>query len=51
MLLRAVFAWPGSAFGAALYGLLMFVSSIFGDLIESIMKREAGIKVCRIFFI
>lgn len=25
---------------------LTFVSSLFGDLIESIMKRDAGIKVC-----
>lgn len=25
---------------------LTFISSLFGDLIESIMKRDAGIKVC-----
>ncbi|KIY93856.1 phosphatidate cytidylyltransferase [Monoraphidium neglectum] len=43
--LRAVFGWPGGAAAAAGYGVLMFVSSIFGDLIESIMKREAGLKV------
>lgn len=44
--LQWLFAWPGSALAAAGYGVLMFISSIFGDLIESIMKREAGIKVC-----
>jgi hypothetical protein len=27
------------------YGVLTFVSSIFGDLIESVMKRDAGMKV------
>ena len=27
---------------------LTFVSSLFGDLIESIMKRDAGIKVGRL---
>ncbi len=43
--LRWLFSWPGSALAAAGYGVLMFFSSIFGDLIESIMKREAGMKV------
>lgn len=43
--LRLVFSWPGSAVAAAGYGVLMFFSSIFGDLIESIMKRDAGMKV------
>ena len=42
--LRALFSWPGDVLAAAGYGAMMFVSSIFGDLIESIMKREAGIK-------
>lgn len=42
--LRWLFSWPGDAAGAAGYGVLMFLSSIFGDLIESIMKREAGMK-------
>eukprot|EP00775_Hariotina_reticulata_P009772 gene9772-9929_t len=39
-----VFSWPGSAMAAAGYGVLTFFSSLFGDLIESIMKRDAGIK-------
>lgn len=43
--LRALTGWPGDAAAAAGYGVLMFVSSLFGDLIESIMKREAGMKV------
>ncbi|KAI8474650.1 MAG: cytidylyltransferase family-domain-containing protein [Monoraphidium minutum] len=42
--LRSLFGWPVDAAAAAGYGALMFVSSIFGDLIESIMKREAGMK-------
>jgi len=45
--LRWLFNWPGDAVAAAGYGVLMFFSSIFGDLIESIMKREAGVKVRR----
>jgi hypothetical protein len=32
---------------AAGFGVIVFFSSIFGDLIESIMKREAGMKVRR----
>ncbi|KAF6263497.1 cytidylyltransferase family-domain-containing protein [Scenedesmus sp. NREL 46B-D3] len=39
-----VFGWPGSMAAAAGYGVLTFVSSLFGDLIESIMKRDAGLK-------
>jgi len=43
--LHSVFGWPGSALAAAGYGLLTFATSIFGDLIESIIKRDAGMKV------
>eukprot|EP00882_Tetradesmus_deserticola_P002775 GHRQ01002948.1.p1 GENE.GHRQ01002948.1~~GHRQ01002948.1.p1 ORF type:complete len:443 (+),score=169.67 GHRQ01002948.1:325-1653(+) len=39
-----IFGWPGSMAAAAGYGVLTFVSSLFGDLIESIMKRDAGLK-------
>eukprot|EP00877_Chromochloris_zofingiensis_P006122 jgi/Chrzof1/1763/Cz10g20080.t1_PCT2[v5.2] len=44
LLFWSVFAWPGSAISAAGYGVLVFFSSLFGDLIESIMKRDAGMK-------
>ncbi|GBF90012.1 phosphatidate cytidylyltransferase [Raphidocelis subcapitata] len=42
--LRWLFVWPGDAVAAAGLGVIVFFSSIFGDLIESIMKREAGMK-------
>ncbi len=45
LLLWRLLGWPGSAAAAAGYAVLTFVSSLFGDLIESIMKRDAGIKV------
>jgi phosphatidate cytidylyltransferase len=45
LVLQSVTGWPGPALAAAGYGVLTFVSSIFGDLIESIIKRDAGMKV------
>uniref|UniRef100_A0A7S0RRY3 Phosphatidate cytidylyltransferase n=1 Tax=Pyramimonas obovata TaxID=1411642 RepID=A0A7S0RRY3_9CHLO len=36
--------WPGSYVGAVVLGLITFSSSVFGDLIESSMKREAEMK-------
>jgi len=39
-----VFGWPGSYLGSLVLGLCTFISSVFGDLIESSMKREAGMK-------
>ena len=36
--------WPADPFTAALLGLLVFFASLFGDLIESVMKRDAGLK-------
>ncbi|GIL47566.1 hypothetical protein Vafri_4359 [Volvox africanus] len=40
----AVFAWPSTPLGAVALGVAVFFSSLFGDLIESIMKRDAGMK-------
>ncbi|EFJ50617.1 hypothetical protein VOLCADRAFT_43405, partial [Volvox carteri f. nagariensis] len=40
----AVFAWPSTPLGAVALGVSVFFSSLFGDLIESIMKRDAGMK-------
>ncbi|GFR46485.1 hypothetical protein Agub_g8062 [Astrephomene gubernaculifera] len=40
----AVFAWPATPLAAGVLGVMVFFSSLFGDLIESIMKRDAGMK-------
>lgn len=37
-------AWPSSLFTAISLGTLVFIASLFGDLIESVMKRDAGLK-------
>mmetsp|Transcript_11513 Transcript_11513/g.20417 ORF Transcript_11513/g.20417 Transcript_11513/m.20417 type:complete len:414 (+) Transcript_11513:93-1334(+) len=39
-----VTAWPTTPLAAVGLGTLIFFSSLFGDLIESIMKRDAGVK-------
>jgi len=44
LLCYKMFQWPGSVVGAAAMGTIVFVSSIFGDLIESVIKRDAGMK-------
>ncbi|KXZ49904.1 hypothetical protein GPECTOR_19g355 [Gonium pectorale] len=41
---RALFAWPSTPLAAVVLGVMVFFSSLFGDLIESIMKRDAGMK-------
>lgn len=38
------FAWPDSGLSAAAFGTIVFFSSLFGDLIESVIKRDAGLK-------
>lgn len=37
-------SWPTSPVLAATLGVCIFFTSLFGDLIESLMKREAGLK-------
>jgi len=39
-----VLAWPVNAGAAVCLGTLVFTASLFGDLIESAMKRDAGLK-------
>ena len=42
--LRALSDWPAPPAAAAGLGVLVFGSSLLGDLIESVMKRDAGMK-------
>ena len=37
--------WPSVWWGAPLLGITVFATSLCGDLIESSMKRDAGVKV------
>ena len=37
-------AWPDNSLNAAALGTLVFFASLFGDLIESVIKRDAGLK-------
>ena len=39
-----VFLWPASPFAAAVLGAITFFASLVGDLIESIIKRDAEMK-------
>lgn len=39
-----LFAWPDTPINAAALGTVIFFSSLFGDLIESVIKRDAGLK-------
>ncbi|XP_044494770.1 phosphatidate cytidylyltransferase 4, chloroplastic-like isoform X2 [Mangifera indica] len=42
--LSRIFCWPTSLLSAIAFGFLNFVGSIFGDLTESMIKRDAGVK-------
>lgn len=39
-----VLAWPVTLGASISLGTLVFFASLFGDLIESVMKRDAGLK-------
>lgn len=41
------FGWPDNSLNAAALGTIVFFASLFGDLIESVIKRDAGLKVRR----
>ncbi|KAG0459018.1 hypothetical protein HPP92_022146 [Vanilla planifolia] len=42
--LSRILCWPSSLLSASAYGVLIFISSLFGDLVESMIKRDAGVK-------
>ncbi|KAK8936794.1 hypothetical protein KSP39_PZI012765 [Platanthera zijinensis] len=42
--LSRILSWPSSLLSASAFGILIFISSLFGDLTESLIKRDAGVK-------
>ncbi|KAL7593048.1 hypothetical protein Lser_V15G31801 [Lactuca serriola] len=44
VLLSKILSWPTSTLGAIGFGFLNFFGSLFGDLLESMIKRDAGVK-------
>lgn len=42
--LQRIFSWPPSLLSAAAFAVLNFLGSLFGDLTESMIKRDAGVK-------
>ncbi|KAF5732924.1 hypothetical protein HS088_TW17G00457 [Tripterygium wilfordii] len=44
VILSKIFSWPASLLSAIAFGILNFFGSIFGDLTESMIKRDAGVK-------
>ncbi|KAJ7954661.1 Phosphatidate cytidylyltransferase [Quillaja saponaria] len=44
VLLSKIFNWPTSLLSGIAFGVLNFFGSVFGDLTESMIKRDAGVK-------
>ncbi|KAI3449096.1 hypothetical protein Pfo_005761 [Paulownia fortunei] len=44
VLLANILCWPTSVLNAVTFGFLNFFGSLFGDLTESMIKRDAGVK-------
>lgn len=44
VLLSKLLCWPPSIFSAASLAVISFLGSLFGDLTESMIKRDAGVK-------
>uniref|UniRef100_A0A0V0IJ48 Phosphatidate cytidylyltransferase n=1 Tax=Solanum chacoense TaxID=4108 RepID=A0A0V0IJ48_SOLCH len=44
VVLSRMFCWPTSTLSAVAFGFLNFFGSLFGDLTESMIKRDAGVK-------
>ncbi|KAL5571587.1 hypothetical protein UlMin_021184 [Ulmus minor] len=44
IILSRIFCWPKSLLSAIAFGILNFFGSVFGDLTESMIKRDAGVK-------
>ncbi|KAK8501401.1 hypothetical protein V6N11_034488 [Hibiscus sabdariffa] len=44
VVLSKILSWPASLLSAIAFGILNFFGSVFGDLTESMIKRDAGVK-------